>query len=148
MNTKIGFAVTDEEIDGCFAAMQALRPHITDPGAFCRQVQEMKKEGYRLLYIAVQEKGQQQVTAVAGFRPMYKLHSGRGFYIDDLSTLPGHRGKGYAGQLLDYIHRLAKEEGKAVVDLDSGFQRHDAHRLYLNKGYLLATHHFSFRVPE
>jgi GNAT superfamily N-acetyltransferase len=62
--------------------------------------------------------------------------------VDDLCTLPEFRGKGYAGALLDYIHQLAKETGKTCVVLDSGFQLHPAHRLYLNKGYVLSAHHF------
>lgn len=143
----IRFAETDEEILNCFEVVQALRPHVTDPAAFLQQVREMKLEGYRMLYCGVNEGGKEKAAAFVGFRPLYKLFSGRSIYIDDLSTLPAYRGRGYGGQLLDHVHRIAKETGKAVVDLDSGFQRHDAHRLYLNKGYTLSCHHFTFRVP-
>jgi predicted GNAT family acetyltransferase len=51
-------------------------------------------------------------VAFAGFRNMHMLHSGKIIYIDDLSTLPQYRGKGYAGKLLDYLHNLAVETGK------------------------------------
>lgn len=143
---KIGFATTDKEIMNCLEVVQALRPHITDPAAFLEQIKEMTRGGYRLLYGSIQENGKETVVAFAGFRELYKLFNGRSIYIDDLSTLPAYRGKGYGSRLLDHIHQLAKEDGRTSVELDSGFHRHDAHRLYLNKGYKLATHHFSFQV--
>jgi GNAT superfamily N-acetyltransferase len=143
---RIAFAHTDEEVLACLETVQALRPHITDAAAFLAQVREMIPEGYRILYAAVEEDGKEVVVAIAGFRPMLKLHRGPIFYIDDLSTHPAYRGKGYAGRLLDKIHELAKREGKIAVELDSGYQRTDAHRLYLNKRYTLSSHHFSFMV--
>jgi len=143
---RIAFAQTDDEILACLETVQALRPHITDAGAFLAQVKEMSSEGYEILYAAVEEDGKEKVVAFAGFRPMLKLHRGPIFYIDDLSTHPAHRGKGYAGRLLDEIHELAKAGGKIAVELDSGYHRTDAHRLYLNKRYTLSSHHFSFMV--
>jgi hypothetical protein len=41
---------------------------------------------------------------------------------------------------------VAKEKGLKTVALDSGYQRLDAHRLYLNKGFTLNAHHFSKNV--
>lgn len=52
-------------------------------------------------------------------------------------------GKGYGGMLLDYVTALAKEKGYKGITLDSGYTRFDAHRLYLKKGFTLASHHFS-----
>jgi hypothetical protein len=40
--------------------------------------------------------------------------------------------------------RLACDE----VHLDTGFSRHDAHRLYLNKGFKLSCHHMSLQLPR
>ncbi|MES1250136.1 MAG: GNAT family N-acetyltransferase [Chitinophaga rupis] len=145
---RISFAQTNEEILACLETVQALRPHITDAGAFLAQVKEMKSEGYKMLYVALEEDGKENVVAFAGFRPMLKLHRGPIIYIDDLSTHPAHRGKGYAGRLLDKIHELAKAEGKIAVELDSGYQRTDAHRLYLNKKYTLASHHFALEINK
>ena len=96
-------------------------------------------EGYQLAYI--EENG--KAAAAIGFRDMQYLFNGKHFYIDDLSTLPESRGKGYAGKLLDYVIELAKERGYKYVTLDSGYARTDAHRLYLNEGFILASHHFS-----
>ncbi len=118
--------------------MLALRPHIAAE-TFVATVQEMLQEGYRLAYL--EENG--KAVAAIGFRYLQFLYNGKHFYIDDLSTLPESRGKGYGGMLLDHVAQLAKENGYTVITLDSGYARFDAHRLYLNKGFVLASHHFS-----
>ena len=142
---KIRFAQSEKEIENCWDVVSVLRPHLLKE-KFIQQVHEMQQEGYQMLYIAIPENKREKVVAVAGYRNMQMLYSGKIIYIDDLCTLPDHRGKGYAGLLLDYIHQLAKDTGKVAVHLDSGYQRNDAHRLYLKKGYKLACHHFSRSV--
>ena len=86
------------------------------------------------------------MPSVAGFRFTEHLFGGLSLYIDDLSTLPEHRGKGYAGALLDHLVALARARGCEQVHLDSGHHRHDAHRLYLNQGFRISSHHFSLKL--
>ncbi|TNE56803.1 MAG: GNAT family N-acetyltransferase [Bacteroidetes bacterium] len=140
---EIKLAYTDEAILHCRAVMLALRPHIPQD-AFLPQVKEMQQEGYQLAYIEADGKA----VAAIGFRYQQFLFSGKHFYIDDLSTLPEYRGKGYGSQLLDFVARLAKEKGYGVITLDSGFHRQDAHRLYLNKGFQIASIHFSRKIHD
>ena len=102
----------------------------------------MLTEGYTLAFI--EEEG--KAVAAVGFRYLQFLYNGKHMYIDDLSTLPAYRGNGYAGKLLDFVVSTAKEKGYKAVTLDSGYQRFDAHRLYLNKGFTLNCHHFSKTV--
>ena len=135
---EIKIAKTETDILKCLDAMLALRPHINSL-FFVDTVKEMMNEGYQLSFI--EEDG--KAAAVIGFRYLQFLYNGKHFYIDDLSTLPASRGKGYGGMLLDYVAALAKEKGYKVITLDSGYTRFDAHRLYLNKGFTLASHHFS-----
>jgi GNAT superfamily N-acetyltransferase len=135
MNVKL--ARTDEDILKCWSVIHQLRPHLQQQ-SFTGLVKTLIAEGYNLAYIEVEGQG---VSAI-GFRYQNFLFNGKHFYIDDLVTLPEHRGKGYAGQLLDYVFDLAKEKGYKHVTLDSGYHRHDAHRLYLNKGFAMITHHF------
>ena len=135
---EIKIATTEEDILKCWEAMYALRPHLIKE-EFVQTIQEMMKDGYKLVYI--EENG--KAAAAIGFRYMQYLFNGKHFYIDDLSTLPESRSKGYGGILLDYVINLAKEKGYKCVTLDSGYARHNAHRLYLNKGFVLASHHFS-----
>jgi GNAT superfamily N-acetyltransferase len=141
MHIKI--AKNENEILQCWEVMFALRPHL-EKATFVSTIQEMMSEGYRLAYIA--EEG--VAVSAIGFRYMQYLYNGKHFYIDDLSTLPSVRGKGYAGRLIDYVVSLAKINGYKLVTLDSGHQRFVAHKLYLNKGFQIASHHFSKTVEE
>jgi GNAT superfamily N-acetyltransferase len=74
------------------------------------------------------------------------LHRGRSIYIDDLCTLPEARGKGHAKALLQHVLKEAREEELQSIHLDSGHQRHDAHRLYLNFGFDITAHHFAMEL--
>ena len=134
--------VTDEDIGKCWKAMKALRPHLEE-ASFPGTVKEMMSEGYRLAFIEGEDG---QALSVIGFRYLQFLYNGKHFYIDDLSTLPEARGKGHAGKLIDYVCDLAKQAGYEYVTLDSGHHRHDAHRLYLNKGFTISSHHFSKKL--
>jgi len=118
--------------------MLALRPHVPAE-QFLSTVKAMIREGYQLAYIEAAGKA----VAAVGFRYLQFLFNGKHLYIDDLSTLPECREQGYGGMLLDFVAEHAREAGFKVVTLDSGFHRHDAHRLYLNKGYQVASLHFS-----
>lgn len=131
-------AVSEEEILKCWDAIKALRPHLDKEKMFGMVKDMQAKEGYTLIYI----EDDAQAVAIAGFRRMQTLYGGKTIYIDDLSTLPVSRKKGYAGKLVDYIIELAGKENLDSVHLDSGHARFDAHRLYLNKGFIISAHHF------
>jgi GNAT superfamily N-acetyltransferase len=133
-------ATTREDILRCRNVMLALRPHLADRD-WEALIVEMFSEGYRLAFVAESEDG--PALAAVGYRYLQFLYNGKHIYIDDLSTLPESRGKGYGRQLLEYVFEEARQAGYAVVTLDSGPQRHDAHRLYLNTGFKLASYHFS-----
>jgi hypothetical protein len=49
---------------------------------------------------------------------------------------------------LDFIKQYAIELGCDAIHLDSGHQRHDAHRLYLQKKFRIASHHFIVELPK
>lgn len=137
-------AATDAEILQCWKAMKELRPHLVEE-QFLPLIKEMMKEGYQLAFIEGEDG---QALAAIGFRYLQFLFCGKHFYIDDLSTLPEARGKGHAGKLLDHVCQLAKQKGFEHVTLDSGHQRFTAHRLYLNKGFTISSHHFSKKLVE
>lgn len=133
---------TDADILLAWDAVSALRPHLLHENYLTQVRAQMTEDGYRMIGAVISDAGSEAIAAFSGFRDMHKLSTGRGIYIDDLSTVPAFRGHGYAGALLDYIHALAASEGKVCVELDSGYHRRDAHRLYLNKRYYMASHHF------
>lgn len=143
MSVEIFLADTDAEIEACFPAFQALRPHIELP-SFLPQVRRQQAQGYRIL--ALRHEG--MVKSAAGFRFAEFLAWGKVLYIDDLTTLPDERGQGFAGSLLDWLIAHAREYQCQAVHLDSGYARHAAHRLYLHKGFLLTSHHLAFNLTE
>lgn len=138
---QIKTAQTKEDYLKCFRVLQALRPHLT-PQLLLELLPKMQAENYSLIFI---EENNEAISA-CGFRYLTSLFDGRYIYIDDLSTLPEARGKGHAGKLFDYVVEKAKSEDLKAVHLDSGHQRYDAHRLYLNKGMRIVYHHFRLEL--
>ncbi|UHG91826.1 GNAT family N-acetyltransferase [Spirosoma oryzicola] len=139
----IAIAQTDAEIRRCLPAMLALRPHLTEEQAFEQIRFQQENERFVLAFVDEGDPSR-PAPAVTGYRIMHLLYSGKTLYIDDLSTLPEARGKGYAGALVDFIVEQARQTGCQCVSLDSGQNpaRYDAHRLYLNKRFNIVSHHF------
>jgi GNAT superfamily N-acetyltransferase len=130
-----------------FRAVRVLRPHFADEAAFVDRVDEVQRaEGYRL--VGVFEDGTPHAVAVAGFRIGHLLAWGRFLYVDDLSTLPEARRRGYGRQLLDWLAEEAERLGCEQLHLDSGVgpTRTDAHRLYFNTGLEITSFHFARRL--
>lgn len=144
LTTKIQFATDSELIRSCYKVMQQLRPHLTSEQAFVSQVQRQIQEGYRLVYI--QDHG--QIKALAGFRFLEFLAWGKVLYIDDLVSDTANRKHGYGGKVLKWVIDEAKKVNCDQVHLDSGPQRYDAHRLYLNHGFKIIGHHFALDLQE
>jgi len=140
---SIQIANSDEDILKCRRAVQALRPLLVDE-LYEEAVRRTLADNRQMIF--VEEDG--EAAAVAVFETGHSLFRGKYIYIDDLSTLPEARGKGYAGQLLDWIIDYARREGFDEVHLDSGVSqaRTDAHRLYLNKRMQVTSLHFALKV--
>jgi GNAT superfamily N-acetyltransferase len=119
--------------------LRVLRPTVTDLVA--RVDERQRPEGYRLVAAFAQDRA----VAVAGFRIGHNLAWGRHLYVDDLVTLPEARGHGHARALMGWLVEEAREQGCETLHLDSGVgpDRADAHRLYLNQGLRITSHHFA-----
>lgn len=135
---EIRQAQSEADLLACWDVLHALRPHLVRED-YLATMRDMVAGGYHLAYIALEGKA----VAAIGYRYQQFLYNGKHIYIDDLSTLPEARGLGYGGRLLDHVEALARAAGLKTVTLDSGFHRHDAHRLYLNKRFVIASLHFS-----
>jgi GNAT superfamily N-acetyltransferase len=126
-----------------FEAMHELRTHLTDAVEFAQRVDEVQRpEGYRLVGAFEGD----SVMAVAGFRVAHHLAWGEAtLYVDDLSTLPAGRRRGYGRALLDWCAEEAQRLGCDQLHLDSGVgpEREDAHRLYFNSGLRITSYHFA-----
>lgn len=85
---------------------------------------------------------------MAGFRFLEFLAWGKVLYIDDLITNSDVRRNGHDGKLLKWIIEQVKQMNCNQVHLESGPQRYDAHRLYLNHGFKIIGHHFALNFKE
>ena len=136
-------AQSDADIWRCLPALLDLRSHLTVEQAVHQIKLQQASDGFVLAFMT-DEDSAEPAPAVVGYRIMHLLYSGNTLYIDELSTLPDARGKGYAGALLDFAIDQARQANCQCVSLDSGQNpaRYDAHRLYLNKRFNIASHHF------
>lgn len=141
--TEIQVVSTESDILKCRNVIQALRPSLTND-LYLEAVQKTLADNRQIIFI--EENG--EAAAAAVFETGYNLFRGKYIYIDDLSTLPGNRGKGYAGKLLDWIMDFAQKGEYEQIHLDSGVSaaRTDAHRLYLNKRFQITSMHFVVNV--
>ncbi len=134
-------AKNDAEIGDCHAVMAELRPHVPKE-SFVDLIRMMEGEGYRLAYI----RDDGAVVAVAGYRIHTTLFMGKNLYVDDLVTAESARSKGYGRAMVDWLRDLARQENCRFLHLDSGTQRHRAHRFYLREGLDIASFHFSQKL--
>lgn len=124
-----------------YEAMLALRPNIGTEAEFVARVNDVQRpSGYRL--VASFADGEPVAAAAAGFHIRDMLAWGHFLYVEDLVTRGSARRGGHATALLDWIRLEAERNGCDSLQLDSGSQRHDAHRLYLARGYRITGHHF------
>jgi ribosomal protein S18 acetylase RimI-like enzyme len=135
-------AQTADQIRSCYPVIRQLRPHLSNERSFVEQIQRQAQQGYQLVYL---QEGA-QVKAVAGYRFQECLAWGKILYIDDLVTDGSARNQGFASALLTEIIDEARKAQCDQVHLDSGPQRHEAHRLYLNHGFQICAYHFSLKL--
>jgi len=102
---QIYAASSDSDILKCWPVMHLLRPHLME-GQFLSLIRNMMAGGYRLAFI--EEAG--IAAAAIGYRYQQKLYDGKQIYVDDLTTLAGHRGKGYGGLPLAPLFELGISE--------------------------------------
>ncbi len=143
-HSRIAIATTPEEIRRCHPVMRELRTQFIDPEKFIERVQRQRRDGYLLAFLEADS----EVRAVAGYRFLESLFSGKFLYVDDLITNARARSLGFGGQLFDWLIEQAREHGCGNLELDSGVQRFDAHRFYLLKRMNISSYHFRIKVGE
>jgi GNAT superfamily N-acetyltransferase len=122
--------------------MAQLRPHLTEDDFVDRVRRQSQRYGYAVVY--VEDGG--HVRAVAGYRISECLFAGRFLYVDDLVTDEAHRSRKYGDFLFDWLVAKAREESCMEMGLESGVQRHEAHRFYLRKRMQIDSYHFSLSL--
>ncbi|WP_151637998.1 GNAT family N-acetyltransferase [Noviherbaspirillum aerium] len=138
----IRLADTDADIASTFGVMVQLRPHLKEDEYVAQVRRQTNESGYRLAFLHDGD----AVRAVAGFHISRSLAWGHYVYVDDLISDAKKRSLGYGEALLDWIGRHSKAQGCTELHLDSGVQRHGAHRFYLRNRMNITCYHFELML--
>jgi GNAT superfamily N-acetyltransferase len=131
-------AITDTEIEACFEIMAELRQHLKRQ-EFVSNVRQMETEGFRLIYLAIENK----IVAAAGYRIYTNFYMGKHLYVDDLVTTGAERLSGYGRRMIEWLLDKAERSDCKFLHLDSGTHRGRAHKFYFQQGFTIASYHFS-----
>ena len=141
MTASVKLAESAEEIARCFAVMLHLRPYLVE-SEFVERVRAQQAQGFRLA--SLEDEG--TVVAVAGFRVMEMLASGRTLYVDDLVTEEAQRSRGHGKIMLDWLEAYARDAGCETFSLDSGTHRQEAHAFYFRERMRVTSFHFAKKL--
>jgi GNAT superfamily N-acetyltransferase len=119
--------------------LRELRPHLTAESLAAISA-EGHSQGLRFT-AAYDDTG--RCVAVAGWRIVATTAVGRRLYVDDLVTTAAARSQGVGHALLAELERRARAACCSAIALDSGVQRHDAHRFYLRERMIIWAHFFT-----
>lgn len=122
--------------------LQQLRSHLT-ADLLDQVLREGEPQGLRFLAAF----DQNTCVGVAGWRVMANTSGIRILHVDDLVTDATVRGHGVGSALLSQLRDRGIAAGCRTLELDSGVQRHDAHRFYLRERMAITAHHFDLDLP-
>jgi len=121
--------------------MSLLRPQLEEQ-EFVSRVQVQQAQGFQL--VLGEDAG--KVVAVAGFRILEVLATGRTLYVDDLVTDDTLRSRGYGKAMLDWLQDHARQQDCETFSLDSGTHRQEAHAFYFRERMRVTSFHFAKKL--
>jgi GNAT superfamily N-acetyltransferase len=136
-------AVSDADLLACFPVMRQLRTHLVE-AQFVETVHRMHAIGFQIAMRTHEDR----VMAVAGFRIIENLHTGRILYVDDFVTDETARSAGHGKALLRWLMDYGRDHRCLAFELDSGTHRHGAHKFYLREGMHIADFHFRLSLKK
>ena len=86
-----------------------------------------------------------RVVCVAVWRLLEKAE-GRRLFVDDLVSDHSARSKGAGRVMLGWLEEKARALSCSALALDSGVQRHAAHRFYFREGMYISAYSFRKRL--
>ena len=141
--STVKLADSDADLRRCFSVMRQLRSHVDQEEAFVAQARrQIAQERWRLAF--VEDEG--EVVAMAGFRLLECLATGKTLYVDDLVTREDRRSKGHGETLMRWLEDRARKAGCQTFSLDSGTQRTGAHKFYFRMGMVIPSFHFAKKL--
>jgi len=145
MTWEVRRAADEADVRRCWPVFRELRRNIDTESEYVDRWKRQRDEGYEIVYI--EETG--GVVAVGGYRLLHSMAWGRYIYLDDLAALTVQQGRGLGAAILQWVQREARRLGCEGVHLDTGYHRQKAHKTYLRNGFILDSHHLSWKVtPE
>jgi hypothetical protein len=133
---------SDNDIQLTYRVMSQLRTHVPEGEYLSRVKRQLLSSGYQVA--ALFDDG--QVCCVAGYRISECLAWGKFMYVDDLISDQNGRSKSYGKQMLAWLTDEANKNGCQEFHLDSGVQRHAAHRFYLRERMDITCFHFAKKI--
>jgi GNAT superfamily N-acetyltransferase len=134
--------LSDDDIRSTYPVMSQLRTHVPELEYLSRVKRQSQNGGYQVA--ALFDDG--QVRCVAGYRLYECLAWGKFMYVDDLISDQNGRSKNYGKQMLAWLVDEAQKNGCQEFHLDSGVQRHAAHRFYLRERMDITCFHFAKKI--
>lgn len=114
-----------------------LRPQL--PADYQARMRQVFANGARMAVVVDDD----TVVCVALWRLIENTYEGRRLYVDDLVSDESLRSQGIGKIMIGWLEAEASKMGCDVLVLDSGVQRHRAHRFYFREGMYIPS--FSFR---
>lgn len=134
--------VSDADLKATYPVMKQLRTHLSEQEYVERAKRQQSKGGY--IVATLEDEG--HVRCVAGYRISECLSWGKFLYVDDLVSDQNARSKNYGKQMMDWLLAEARQNGCQELHLDSGVQRHAAHRFYLRERMDISCFHFALKI--
>jgi GNAT superfamily N-acetyltransferase len=134
--------LSDDDIKLTYPVMSQLRTHVPEHEYLDRVKRQSQTGGYQIAAFFDGE----QVRCVAGYRISECLAWGKFMYVDDIISDQNGRSKNYGKQLLAWLADEARKNGCQEFHLDSGVQRHGAHRFYLRERMDITCYHFAKKI--
>ena len=135
---------TDENILKTFPAIFQLRPFLKEEEYLERVKDQQDNYGWHLVALFEGE----EIACVAGYKFSRSFHFDRYMYVDDLVVDEKFRSQGIGDRMMRWLEDECRGNGCAHLRLDSGVQRHKAHRFYLNQRMDITCHHLIKEIAE
>ena len=131
-----GDIVSPEGLRMAEAVHRQLRPHL--PPNYAGKMAAVFANGGRMAIVVEND----TAVSVAVWRLIENTADGRRVYVDDLVSDEQRRSQGSGKLLLDWLDCQAVALGCDALTLDSGVQRHRAHRFYFREGMHVSSYCF------
>lgn len=131
-----GHIVSPEGLRMAEAVHRQLRPHL--PPNYAGKMAAVFANGGRMAIVVEND----TAVSVAVWRLIENTADGRRVYVDDLVSDEQRRSQGSGKLLLDWLESQAVALGCDALTLDSGVQRHRAHRFYFREGMHVSSYCF------